>query len=572
MMIRRFVLLVVIAMAAVSLAQNPKTAPVAGFRIAGAVVDRLSGQPLAETTVVLAPINERRDEISFRTGADGRFLFSNLPPGKYSLGAKRRGYTLQGFEQHEFFSTAIAVGPNIDTEHLIFRLRPDSAIRGTITDENNEPAANMHVQLFGTRMENGENSIHRISQTITDDRGQYVFPHLQEGTYYVAASGRPWYSDNFGFLQQARTQNTNPEVRDRIEQEAAKLDLVYPLTFYSGALSSDNATPIQLAVGDAVTVDMTLQPVHSVHIRVPAGPAPVVPEGGDQGIVVGGSERHPSFRNAPPRISLFRDAFGTQIQENAMISMFSNPDGSYEIAGIAPGRYTVQVDSQGNSKISSSHQEVDLGGDLDLSTASGTALASVSGTMWLDGAPLDKAVVEMRAPDGRRGYAVEVKKGIFRFNEAMPPGQYQVTIASQTNNSFYLSSLSATGAKVTGRTVQITAGAAVQLAIVASQGIAQIDGVAKLSDKPKAGAMILLVPEDMTNNSALVRRDQSDSDGTFTLRNVVPGRYHLLAIENGWKLAWADPKVLNPYLANAQQWVIQPNQKLQVTVEVQSAK
>ena len=571
MIIRRFVLLVVVAIAAVSLGQDPTTAPVAGFRIAGAVVDHLSGQPLAETTVVLAPVNDRRDEIIFRTGGDGRFLFSNLLPGKYSLGAKRRGYTLQGFEQHESFSTAIAVGPDVDSEHLVFRLRHDASIRGTITDENNDPAANMHVQLFGSRMENGENSIHRISQTSTDDRGQYTFPHLQEGTYYVAASGRPWYSDNFGFLQQARIQNMNPEVRERIEQEAAKLDLVYPMTFYSGALSSNNATPIQLAVGDAVAVDITLQPVRSVHIRVPAGAFPEVPGANDyRGTVVDANLLRQGF--PIPRISLFQDAFGTQIRENAMVSVFGNPDGSYEIAGIAPGRYTVQVDSQGNSKLPSTHQEVYLGGDLDLSTPSGTPLARVSGTMWLDGAPVDKAVVEMRAPDGRRGYAVEVKKGVFQFNESMPPGQYQVMIASQTNNSFYLSSLTATGAKVSGRTVQITSGAAVQLAIVASRGIAQIDGVAKLSNKPKAGVMVLLVPEDMTNNSGLARRDQSDSDGTFTLRQVVPGKYKLLAIENGWKLPWADAKVLKPFLANALSFAIQPNQKLQLSVEVQSAK
>jgi len=568
--LRRCVAFFFIAWSVTSAAQKMPTAPASGFRIAGTVVDRLAAQPLANTTVVLAPINERRDEITFRTGPDGRFLFSNLPPGKYSLGAKRRGYTLQGFEQHEFFSTATAVGPDIDSEHLVFRLRPDSSIRGTITDENNEPAANIHVQLFGTRTEDGENAIHRISQTSTDDRGQYSFPHLNEGTYYVAASGRPWYSDSFGFLQQARMQSTDPETKARIEQEVAKLDLVYPLTFYSGALSYDNATPIQLAIGDTATADMALQPVRSVHIRVPAGPAPAVLDHIDEGIVVGGGPRQPGFRGA--RISLYRDAFGRQVQENSMVSIFPNPDGSYEISGIAPGRYSIQIDSGGNSRLPSINQEIDLGSDLDLSTSGGTPLVSVSGTMWLDGVPIDKAVVQLRAPNGRRGYAVEVKKGLFQFNESVPAGQYQVMVGSQTNNSFYLSALTATGAKVSGRTLQITSGAPVQLAIVVSQGIAQIDGVAKLSDKPRAGVMILLVPEDFTNNSGLVRRDQSDSDGTFTLRQVVPGKYKLLAIENGWKLAWADPNVLRPFLANARFYTILPNQKLQATVEVQSAK
>ena len=34
--------------------------------------------------------------------------------------------------------------------------------------------------------------------------------------------------------------------------------------------------------------------------------------------------------------------------------------------------------------------------------------------------------------------------------------------------------------------------------------------------KPLAGAMILLVPEDAEMNLPKFRRDQSDSDGTFT--------------------------------------------------------
>ena len=43
------------------------------------------------------------------------------------------------------------------------------------------------------------------------------------------------------------------------------------------------------------------------------------------------------------------------------------------------------------------------------------------------------------------------------------------------------------------------------------------------------------------------RRDQSDSDGTFTLANILPGKYVLMAIENGWDLEWMNPSVLKPY-------------------------
>jgi hypothetical protein len=78
----------------------------------------------------------------------------------------------------------------------------------------------------------------------------------------------------------------------------------------------------------------------------------------------------------------------------------------------------------------------------------------------------------------------------------------------------------------------------------------RIDGIATKDGKPFAGAMILLVPVDFENNSLLTRRDQSDSDGTFTLGPIVPGKYKVVAIENGWTTSWADPKTIQPYLKN----------------------
>jgi len=59
---------------------------------------------------------------------------------------------------------------------------------------------------------------------------------------------------------------------------------------------------------------------------------------------------------------------------------------------------------------------------------------------------------------------------------------------------------------------------------------------------------VLLLPEDPERGS-LIRRDQSDSDGSFLLHDILPGRYTLLAIDNGKGLAYRDPAVTQPYLA-----------------------
>jgi len=59
---------------------------------------------------------------------------------------------------------------------------------------------------------------------------------------------------------------------------------------------------------------------------------------------------------------------------------------------------------------------------------------------------------------------------------------------------------------------------------------------------------VVLVPDNLNAHADLFRRDQTDFDGTFTLNEVVPGDYALVAIENGWDLEWSRPDVLALYL------------------------
>ena len=88
------------------------------------------------------------------------------------------------------------------------------------------------------------------------------------------------------------------------------------------------------------------------------------------------------------------------------------------------------------------------------------------------------------------------------------------------------------------------------LSVVAtvSQAETRVEGFARRDDKGMAGVMVVLVPKNRSAFRSLVRRDQSDSDGSFALRDVVPGQYTVVAIQDGWELDWAQPEVLGRYL------------------------
>lgn len=531
-----------------------------GYRIAGLVVNSLTGQAVPSASVAIAPITQGADrEISksVTTRADGRFSFVALSRGKYSLMSTARGFSLQYFEHHDPFATAIAVGPGLDTDHLVFRIQPDASIEGDITDDNNEPIQNAMVRLFQASTEGGQQKTVPMNQDQTDDLGHYRMGHLAPGTYYLSVSARPWYAQNSNPHRGPGNPNPNPKSDAQAMQDAAALDVTYPLTFYPGTTDSASATPLQLTPGEKATADVTLHAIPSLHLQIHTASA--------ENAVLG--------RMVFPRIS-------QRIFEGYLDSVFNAPDswvapGVIEISGLAPGHYIVEMPpstgpgDKGGGK--SWYREIDLAGDAEISASDGPSFASVSGSIFFqDAARVPRqASIQLTNPETGETFRSDIAdRGEFDFrSDDVRPGRY--IIALENVNGFFLQKLTATGAKVMGRTIEIGSTGTVRITGIASRGAAQVDGTAMREDEPFAGAMIILVPQDPANNAPLFRRDQSDSDGTFTLPNVVPGQYTVIAIANGWDLEWANPAVLQPYLKKGETIQVPVGGKLQVKVQVQ---
>ena len=546
----------------------PQAAPTAAprpqaLRIAGLVVNSLTGQPVASASVAIAPIltgAQRRVSHSVLTGADGRFAFNGLTRGKYSLMATARGFSLQYFEHHDPYATAIAVGPDLDSEHLVFRLQPDASIEGEVTDENNEPVQNATVRLFQTSNEGGQQRTMPVNSTSTDDQGRYHFGHLAPGAYYVAVSARPWYAQNFSSAKAALGYDQYPpqfHSNSQSDPDAPALDVTYPLTFYPGTSDSAAATPVQLTPGEKTTADVTLHAIPSLHLRIHTGSA--------ESPVLG--------KMVFPRVS-------QRIFEGYLDSVFNAPDswvarGVVEVSALAPGHYVVDMspstglNDKGGGR--AWYREIDLAGDMDIGASDSPSFASISGSIFFQdvtGVPR-QASLRFANPDTGETFRSDISaNGEFDLKtDDVRAGRY--VVALEGANGFFLQRLSATGAKIVGRTLEIPNAGSVRITGVAVRGEAQVDGTAMHGDEPFSGAMIVLVPQDPANNEPLFRRDQSDSDGTFTLPSVVPGQYTVIALANGWDLEWANPAVLQPYLKQGEKVQVPAGGKLQVKVQVQ---
>jgi hypothetical protein len=525
------------------------------FHISGTVVSSPSGQVLAETEVSIGRAQTVDTVKSMVTEQNGHFEFDGLSPGKYWLAAQRRGFSRQSFEEHQGYFTAIAVGPHLPSENLVFRLRPDASISGSITDDQNDPVREAQVMLVHAGDENGTRTMHSREQSTTDDQGRYRFSHLQPGKYFMAVTARPWYAESqqqyVGVDRRGRPLRTDNGAQGA-EPANAALDVAYPLTFYAGTTDANSATPVSLKPGDHADADVSLTPVPAIHLRVHA-PSPNLDRELRPQVSAMLTQR--LFGGAPTAVA------GQTIQ---------NDNGEFEISGIAPGQFDVTLQSYGKDARSWT-RTINVFGDSEINMMGSTPSAVVSGRIKLDDdtAPPSQAFIEFQGRTLDESFGAQVSASGEFTADPMPvkPGNYEVSVLSVPGA--VVGSIAATGARVAGRNIEIDGKEPVELTVRLTRRLGVVHGTALRNGKPLGGVMIVLVPPDAERNKSLFRRDQSDSDGTFALTDVFPGRYTLLAIEKGWDLEWSSPASLLPFIKQGQLIQVLPDAKLQIRVKAQ---
>ena len=491
------------------------------YRIAGRLTNSVTGEAVAGATMTLQVERPRVMIQTVVTDADGHFALAPVTAGKYALTALRRGYVTAEFDEHGQYSSAIVTGEGQDTEHIPFRLNPGAMIRGVVTDDAGEPVQDANV-LVVMKTKNGglgEHFVKAISGE-TDDTGLYEFWNLLPGTYLVGVSAKPWFAMHPSLAEQSEAKGED------VRADEAALDVAYPVTFFDSTTEEAAATPITIASGSRVEADVVLHAVPALHISVH----------GAVGNAGGGK-----FRRIP---KLEQSIFGGQeVESNGEPQPGPEGSGVTEFTGVAPGHYSlsqtdppqvVETEATGN-------QEVDL--------AAGSPVYGVEiHARMADGSELPQPLSFLLGSDDPvlRAFKEEVgEKGTAQF-DAVPPGRW-IVLPDSKNLSLAVVRIES-GGHSTEDTRIVVKDRRVQVTAVVVQGKIRIEGFAKKDGKGEPGVMVELVPKDTGAGLALFRRDQSDSDGSFVLRDVVPGEYKIVAIEDGWDLDWARPEVISRYL------------------------
>ncbi len=491
-----------------------------GYRIAGTVVGKVDGRPLARARITVRDTKDSKQFQSVVTSEDGKYEFSGLPAGKYSLSGARRGFISASYDQHDQYSTAVVTGTGLATESLVLRLAPNAVIAGRVMDEINEPVRNAEVTLYYDDHSSGVDQIYNTASSQTNDLGEYEFILFRPGTYFLSVSATPWYAVH---PHSGPTKSAPPQI-DR------SLDVAYPLTYYPDVTEADDATPIPIRGGERLQADLHLNPVPSLHLLFR------LPGDGQHGYNFPQLEQ-PSFDGSA---TVLQNGGGSVVSPGVM-----------EMTGIPAGRYNLRIHQPGSLVQMKGIDFTKDGEEIDISKSEAVSNVKISVEIPGGAALPVKLVVGLRS--GNRvmtsSQAID-SKGQAELQQ-IPVGRYEVVVFGP-GKPYSIRRISAEGAIVSGHTLNVTAGSSPSVSLTLATGSVEIQGMVGLAGKGFAGAMVVLVPVNPELDRDLFRRDQSDLDGTFSLKGVVPGSYTVLAIEDGWDLNWSQPPVISLYLKRGQ--------------------
>jgi len=495
------------------------------YTISGTVVSATTGTPLAQTRVTLTDTNNSRNVASLLTGEDGRFAFRRLGPGKYSLQGSRRGYLTSGYQQHEQFWSALVTGEKLETQNLVLRLMPAAVLSGKVLDEAGEPVRGAEVKLYMEQRANGMTRVMPAGNTPTNDLGVFEFFSLSPGKYFAAVSAKPWYAVHPPSAPPGSTVSA-PVLVDK------PLDVAYPSTYYGGTTSSDEASPILIKGGDREEIEISLAPVESLRLLFH------VPEEGQQ----------QGFQAPVLEKRVFDSVDYVPIEGVNPVS-----PGVMELTGVPAGKYTVRIPAAAGQ--AAKFTEADIRNDgQELETNKAEPAASMKLTVELpsdEPAPTQLALALQDERGQIAAFNLVGADGRVAFDD-LAAGSYRIIAARTAEKAYAVGRILAENGQAVGPNVNVTEGAELQLRVTLILGVASVQGIVKRGDKPASGIMVVLIPASPELQQDLFRRDQTDSDGSFSLPDIIPGTYTVAAIEDAWDFDWSQPSALARYAQNGQ--------------------
>jgi Carboxypeptidase regulatory-like domain len=526
------------------------TDPAERASLEGQVRNAATGEPLRKANLVLrraTPGQAGGPPMTYGASSDasGNFAFRDIEPGEYRLTANRNGFaqTEYGARAPQRPGTPLTLASKQRMREIVLRLTPHAVIAGRILDEDGEPVARVQVQPMRARYLQGRMQLMPAAGgASTNDLGEYRIFGLAPGRYNLSAS------------LMDRMFGGQPDIAEDSAEG-------YVPTFYPGTHTASSAVVLELAPGQQLRgVDFTLSKARTVPVK---GRVANLSGGSTQGMNV----------MLQPR----GQASGPWNMQRARVR---EPQGNFELRGVAPGSYTLVAMATGNGRPAATGRlSVEVGNEpIDNLLVNIQPPFEVRGQVRVEGvdAPILSGLqFQLRPREGAGmmfgpGANARIEPDLTFTLPSVSPDSYDLNLTGLPDG-YYLKTIRSAGQEfpLEGG-LDLTTAPSAPLEILLSPKAAAVDGVAfNTKDQPLPGATVVLVPEaKQRGQQRLYRTAISDQTGLFKIKNVPPGDYKLFAWEDLEPGAYMDPDVLKPIESSGQ--TVKLDESATATVKVKA--
>ena len=501
--------------------------------IRGRVLNAASGEPVRKAQVTLRPLTAGASGGPARVtvGEDGSFVLSSITPGKYDLSASRTGFIGQGYgaPPANIQGPPVILAAGQSLENVTIRMVPQGVLAGRVIDSDGDPVERAEIALWRWEYPDGERQLVRqpLGGIGTNDLGEYRISRVPPGSYIVSA--------------------TAPLLNSAPGKESSDSDLI--ATYFPRSPDAAGAAAIEVAAGselrgvDIQILKSTLFQVRGTLTGVPPPPAqvPAIAPGG------GGPPR--------PTVNLISLDSATLGRSGTV-----NPDGSFVIAQVAPGSYTLQANARDGQQPLAARTSVQVSGrDVDGIALTLQPLVRVSGTVLVDPPSARKPqftslrlLFRSAALTGRTAAAVG-SDGTLQGQAQLFRDVYRLDV-SDIPDGFYLKSVKLGGQEARDAMLDLASNGSAEARVdltLAPTSAALSGTVSDAQGAPVSGVKVTVVPaSDATRRDLFLSRD-SDSNGAFSFKNLPPGKYRVYAWRQVEGNAWMNAEFRKPYESSA---------------------